>query len=137
MKNILTVALIFFSFQGYSQTLEQLQLRLQIVENSTMTLPEFNRVIDSIARRRDTLLSNNIAGWVNAVDRRMNDTVRARIRLVRADAWKLDSTKTAQNAAVQDTNVNQLVALQNQITGLLTEIEALKLRITNLKVTIQ
>ena len=115
MKNILTLTLIFFSFQCYSQTLEQLQLRLQIVENSTMTLPQFNLAMDTIAIKRDIFLKKDLQDWGNSG-----------LRILRGE-----------NAVVQAINVNQLVALQNQITGLLTEIEALKLRITNLKVTIQ
>ena len=139
MKNILTITLIFFSFQGFSQvTLEQLQLRLQIVENSTMTLPQFNLCMDSIAFRRDSILRNNIQGWMNNVRRIMEDSFNVRLARARVDVWRLDSTRVAQNAAIQATNVNyislvqiQMNLLQTQIRNLLNEIEAIKLRIAN------
>ena len=67
----------------------------------------------------------------------MNDTINVRDARVRSNLWKLDSTRAAHNAEVQDTNVYQLITLQNQIEELFRRIEAIKLRITNLKVTIQ
>ena len=127
------------SFKSYSQvTLEQLQLRLQIVENSTMTLPQFNLCMDSIAFKRDSILRNNIQGWMNNVRRIMEDSFNVRLARARVDVWRLDSTRVAQNAAIQATNVNyislvqiQMNLLQTQIRNLLNEIEAIKLRIAN------
>lgn len=145
MKTILTVLLILFASISQAQpTLEGLLLRIQTMENTSMTIVDYNKIVDSIARRRDSILDNRLVGWVNMGRRQMNDTINVRDARVRSDVWRLDSMRLAQNAEVQTTNLNyislvqiQMNLLQTQIRNLLTEIEAIKLRITNLKVTIQ
>jgi conjugal transfer/entry exclusion protein len=122
MKTLITLLLILSTGFIQAQTTAQLDARivqleksalnqrLTSLEKSTVDTATYNKSIDSVMRKR----VNDLQGWVNDVRRQIN----------------------VQITALQ----TQITAIQNKpdnSPALQAEIEALKLRITNLKVIIQ